>query len=476
MLYKGTQKICPIVTKGTEPTITSLTVTPSTTAQTYTAPTGIDGYSPVNVNAVTSSIDANISSSNIKSGVSILGVNGTVTELAGTTTTITSNGTYTPTGGANGFTSVSVNVAGTTPSGTYTITSNGTYDVTDYATANVSVSGGGTTEDSNFTIIKTLVDRCSLSDMTTTYRSGSLSGVCGIVPIFNEVYVSSSSPSNLLGIALPNSATTSTENYTINGYSYKKITFTNEKWIVLYKSGSVTSSPTDLKYTTNSYSGSVNLFLQYLAFNYNSATSFSSDYILSVTEPCSIQDFYIGSRITFTDSENNAKLKVTLCLPFLSANGVANIIDRFSSISSATTVKPSDIYLYSYSANFEPEIPAGNILLDTFPFVLTYNGESQTNYTGGITSKLYALPYQKFLNLRIILPSDTSFVLPSNILSRGRNNPKFLLSQTALQFMADNAPTVSGKTLTLNAPNIITAGGSSGTIISTLTNKGWTVN
>ena len=126
-----------------EPTIASLTITPSTTAQTYTAPTGTDGYSPISVGAVTSSIDKNITAGNIKSGVSILCVSGTVTELVGATTTITTNGTYTPTGGANGFTSVSVNVESTTPTGTYTITSNGTYDVTDYATADVSVSGGG---------------------------------------------------------------------------------------------------------------------------------------------------------------------------------------------------------------------------------------------------------------------------------------------------------------------------------------------
>lgn len=58
------------------PVINALNVVPSTSSQTITAPTGVDGYSPINVSAVTSSIDANIVSGNIKDGVSILGVTG----------------------------------------------------------------------------------------------------------------------------------------------------------------------------------------------------------------------------------------------------------------------------------------------------------------------------------------------------------------------------------------------------------------
>lgn len=59
-----------------EPAISPLNVTPTTSAQTITAPAGTDGYSPVNVSAVTSSIDANIQAGNIKDGVTILGVTG----------------------------------------------------------------------------------------------------------------------------------------------------------------------------------------------------------------------------------------------------------------------------------------------------------------------------------------------------------------------------------------------------------------
>lgn len=59
------------------PVIQSLNVTPTTSSQTITAPSGVDGYTPVNVSAVTSSIDSNIVAGNIKKDVSILGVTGT---------------------------------------------------------------------------------------------------------------------------------------------------------------------------------------------------------------------------------------------------------------------------------------------------------------------------------------------------------------------------------------------------------------
>ena len=82
------------------PNVTGLDITPSTSAQSFVATGGIDGYSPVNVSAVNASIDPNITSANIVNGCQILGVVGTVeTHKYGTTINnflgnIDANGVY----------------------------------------------------------------------------------------------------------------------------------------------------------------------------------------------------------------------------------------------------------------------------------------------------------------------------------------------------------------------------------------------
>jgi len=103
--------VVPALFNTVEHNINSLSITPSISPQTFTPSGNVDGYGPVTVSAVTSSIDNNIQAGNIKSGVSILGVTGNVVQLNGTTTTInpsTSSQTITPTSPNNGFTSVTV--------------------------------------------------------------------------------------------------------------------------------------------------------------------------------------------------------------------------------------------------------------------------------------------------------------------------------------------------------------------------------
>lgn len=162
---------------GGSATIEELNVTPSTSAQTIEATSSIDGYAPVNVAAVTSSIDANIVAGNIKKDITILGVTGSYEAGGGGTiealnvTPSTSAQTITATGGVDGYSPVNVSAVtssidanitagnikkdvtilgvtgsyegGTTPTGTLQITTNGVHDVTNYASADVAVPTSG---------------------------------------------------------------------------------------------------------------------------------------------------------------------------------------------------------------------------------------------------------------------------------------------------------------------------------------------
>ena len=86
--------------------LTTLSVTPTTSAQHLTPTSPVDGWDEVNVSAVTSSIDANIQAGNIKSGTTILGVTGT---YSGGSSTIASTTTAV---GASNASSISFTLAG----------------------------------------------------------------------------------------------------------------------------------------------------------------------------------------------------------------------------------------------------------------------------------------------------------------------------------------------------------------------------
>ena len=102
-------------TGGTTLNNQSLTITPTSSKQTFTASGSVTGYTPVVVNAIPSSYI-------VPSG----------------TYNITSNGTYS----ISTYSSVSVNVPIPTgyiqPTGTYTVTSAGTFDIKNYASLSVS--------------------------------------------------------------------------------------------------------------------------------------------------------------------------------------------------------------------------------------------------------------------------------------------------------------------------------------------------
>ena len=140
-LRLGSSVVVPsVVNNVSTPVIDSLSITPTTSQQTITAPSGTDGYSPITVSAVDDTIDSNITSGNIKSGVTILGVTGTAPKRIAGVRSIDQNGTYSVVRSDNTFlSSLHVDVV---PSGVINITNNGIYDVGNYGTADVNVAGG----------------------------------------------------------------------------------------------------------------------------------------------------------------------------------------------------------------------------------------------------------------------------------------------------------------------------------------------
>ena len=126
---------------GPNPTEVPVTVTPSINVQTINPNVGYV-FNQVTVNAVTSDIDTNITANNIVNGVNILGVTGEAVVLVGETVNITPSinaQTITPNEG-NGFTTVNISavtsdidvniIAGNIKNGVTILGVTGTYDGT----------------------------------------------------------------------------------------------------------------------------------------------------------------------------------------------------------------------------------------------------------------------------------------------------------------------------------------------------------
>lgn len=194
---------------GSTPVIEELNVTPSTSAQTITAPEGTDGYSPVNVAAVTSSIDANIIAGNIKNGVEILGVTGNYSGSAPTyyiEKLVDENGVLNP---GTGF----INLTGVKSLGAY-IFYYGFYGVSfsdkDIDMSNILYASGDYCLNMAFSVsnIKTL-DLSSLTSITGAYAAQSMCSFATSLTSVNLSSLKTTTGSNCLQQAFYRTALTS---------------------------------------------------------------------------------------------------------------------------------------------------------------------------------------------------------------------------------------------------------------------------
>lgn len=188
----------------------SLSVTPTTSLQTFAPQSPYNGFSGVSVAAVTAAIDANITAGNIKAGTTILGVAGSVVELKGETRSVnlTSNSgnTFTPSSGKNGITSISV-----IPSNYPTNTSN--YEITPSTTTrDVAIPTGFS--GFNTLRVNAVTSSIDANILSNNIKSGvTILGVTGNAKLAPEYYLTRKIVNNVISVdgantpKLPNTIT-----------------------------------------------------------------------------------------------------------------------------------------------------------------------------------------------------------------------------------------------------------------------------
>lgn len=119
------------------------------------------------------------------------------------------------------------------------------------------------------------------------------------------------------------------------------------------------------------------------------------------------------------------------------------------------TVNPPSTTTYNFGGDYAlPNLPYG-LDLSLYTKDITIG---RVSYLGGCTRSAY-----------ITLPN-------ANVtLTYSAGYPEVLFTKDNWEYIAEHAPTVSGKKLTMNASNILICGGEDGEIITKLKSKGWVV-
>lgn len=366
--YTGLGRVT-VDVESTQPILARLTITPSTTEQTFMPDVDIDGYNTVKINAVTANIDEDIIAENIKKDVEILGVTGTYEGDGGSSQTVRGS----------------------------------------------------------WVVPQAVLD---LEDAFDNYNEPAYSNAPFVYGILfykgiGEIYVSSRQFSKYI----------TSDGITGEFGADWTITFNNpdaDNWIVFSSNINVAGNIPIRPYNVNLTAGK-STYRYLIAKNTQNDTTVFNDLLDTCAglESFKLINIKAGSNFTGADCKGAVRKYIPPITNWSNSTPSSNFTSYFS----------SDAYTL-------PNLPYG-LDLSGITTALSLSGSAQ-----------------KMREAYITLP-NANFTLSDKGVTFTKEN---------WQYIADNAPTVSGKTLTMGSLNINICGGASGTIISTLTSKGWTVN
>lgn len=233
--------------------------------------------------------------------------------------------------------------------------------------------------------------------------------------------------------------------------------------------------------------------IYYFVDGYTSSTATKSEFGTSATAQAGT--FYTSSETSNSNAYGqlyryakylviNAYIRYTNL--FNDWGSSVNGLDSFRTIGdgfiAASTVSTFNFYqVSSRNLKYFPSIEDGLLTIEDGYVITKDNTPTSSSYylknypkgldLSGVTDGSWDLT-----NLYNCLTSLYVKIPPVDIiLSMSTSARDILLSKTNWQYIADNAPTVEAKTLTMGNINIKTCGGEDSEIITTLKNKGWTI-
>lgn len=342
--------------------------------------------------------------------------------------------------------------------------------------------GGSSSGDASFDSLKATIESCDYDDFTFLYQNASyarqyapvLYGI-NVHSEFEEIYYLHNTSYDF-GYLIPNSATIESTNYS----DVYKVTFTDddEKWIIFAgpaNSSTASTLPFIRIAAQESTSNRNELLHSGIALRNTSETTINvSDWysnFAAYSRMLNLKNFYITGSFDLR-GDNKKYLLQSLFL----INDYDTYFDNTTMFTKQSSITYSQLGWYPTDDNTTySSYPSGLLFYwDKFPFVVDLTGATGS-YVGKtfFSDVIWTSGKPGLKEIRILLPQNQNVDL-RYIRTASTSKNDLILTQNSLDYMAENAPTVSNLTLQLNSYTKYLLTGYSN-FVTAMSAKGWTV-